>query len=41
VKSMLTPKYKNLPQRYHFFLDQLIEAYLSGKWDLPSADPGP
>jgi transcriptional regulator with GAF, ATPase, and Fis domain/CHASE2 domain-containing sensor protein len=41
VKSMLSPKYKNLPQRYHFFLDQLIEAYWSGKWELPSADPRP
>jgi transcriptional regulator with GAF, ATPase, and Fis domain/CHASE2 domain-containing sensor protein len=39
VKPILTPKYKNLPQRYHFFLDQLIEAYWSGKWDLSSVDP--
>lgn len=38
LKSALAPKYKNLPQRYHFFLDQLIETYGSGKWNLPDAD---
>jgi len=39
LKSLLAPKYKNLPQRYHLFLDQLIEAYWGGKWTLPSSDP--
>ena len=35
VKSKLAPKYKNLPQRYHFFLDQLIESCHRGEWKLP------
>jgi transcriptional regulator with GAF, ATPase, and Fis domain/CHASE2 domain-containing sensor protein len=39
LKSALGQKYKNLPQRYHLFLDQLIETYRSGKWNLPSAVP--
>lgn len=39
LKSTLLPKYKNLPQRYHLFLDQLIETHWSGKWTLPPVDP--
>ena len=32
VKSSLRPKYKNLPQRYHTILDEVVRAYLEGKW---------
>jgi len=35
IKATLLPKYKNLPHRYHFFLDQLIEAYRRGIWSIP------
>lgn len=31
VKSKLTSKYKNLPQRFHPYLDEIIEHYLSKK----------
>ena len=31
-KSSLRPKYKNLPQRYHTILDEVVRAYLDGKW---------
>jgi transcriptional regulator with GAF, ATPase, and Fis domain/CHASE2 domain-containing sensor protein len=41
LKSALLPKYKNLPQRYHLYLDQLIETHWSGRWTLPSAGPKP
>jgi transcriptional regulator with GAF, ATPase, and Fis domain/CHASE2 domain-containing sensor protein len=33
--TILKGKYKNLPQRYHQALDDVIEAYHSGKWDIP------
>jgi transcriptional regulator with GAF, ATPase, and Fis domain/CHASE2 domain-containing sensor protein len=32
VKEQSKPKYKNLPQRYHLFLDEIIEAYYKRKW---------
>jgi hypothetical protein len=32
VKQGLKPKYKNLPQRYHIILDEVIRSYLTGKW---------
>jgi len=32
LKKSLRPKYKNLPQRYHTILDEVVRAYLSGKW---------
>ena len=32
VKPSLKSKYKNLPQRYHTILDEVIQAYLDGKW---------
>lgn len=32
VRKTLRPKYKNLPQRYHTILDELIRAFLQGKW---------
>ena len=32
VKPSLKAKYKNLPQRYHTILDEVIRAYLDGKW---------
>ena len=31
-KNSLRPKYKNLPQRYHTILDEIVRAYLQGKW---------
>lgn len=32
TKNSLRPKYKNLPQRYHTILDEVVRAYLQGKW---------
>jgi transcriptional regulator with GAF, ATPase, and Fis domain len=32
VRSSLKPKSKNLPQRYHAYLDQVAEAYFRGRW---------
>jgi transcriptional regulator with GAF, ATPase, and Fis domain/CHASE2 domain-containing sensor protein len=32
TKDSLRPKYKNLPQRYHTILNEVIRAYLQGKW---------
>jgi DNA-binding NtrC family response regulator len=32
TKISLRPKYKNLPQRYHTILDEVVRAYLDGKW---------
>ena len=32
TKQNLRPKYKNLPQRYHTMLDELVRSYLAGKW---------
>jgi transcriptional regulator with GAF, ATPase, and Fis domain/CHASE2 domain-containing sensor protein len=32
LKPTLRAKYKNLPQRYHMILDEVIRAYLDGKW---------
>jgi hypothetical protein len=31
-KNSLRPKYKNLPQRYHTILDEVLRAFLQGKW---------
>ena len=35
VRSSLKPKTKNLPQRYHPFLEQVAEAYFRRVWSLP------
>lgn len=32
AKKSLKPKYKNLPQRYHTILDEVIRAYLLDQW---------
>jgi formate hydrogenlyase transcriptional activator len=32
VRRSLRPKYKNLPQRYHTILDEVIRSFLQGKW---------
>ena len=32
TRKSLRPKYKNLPQRYHTILDEVIRAYLQGRW---------
>ncbi|HEY6191668.1 MAG TPA: sigma 54-interacting transcriptional regulator [Bacteroidota bacterium] len=39
VLAAARPKYKNLPQRYHPYLDELIGAYSRGEWkkDPPTA----
>ncbi len=34
VRNSLRPKYKNLPQRYHTLLDEVVRSYLEGKWSL-------
>jgi transcriptional regulator with GAF, ATPase, and Fis domain len=34
AKSSLRPKAKNLPQRYHIYLEQVAEAYFRGRWKL-------
>ncbi len=34
VKATLKPKTKNLPQRYHRYLEQVAEAYFRGLWNL-------
>jgi len=35
MKRAAAPKYKNLPQRYHLFLSEIVETYHRGEWDLP------
>ncbi len=42
VKLNARPKFKNLPQRYHPYLDQIIESYHHGEWkiDQPTSAPG-
>jgi DNA-binding NtrC family response regulator/CHASE2 domain-containing sensor protein len=32
IRKSLRPKYKNLPQRYHTILDEVIRAFIQGKW---------
>ena len=32
IKENLRPKYKNLPQRYHTILDEVVRSYLKGMW---------
>ena len=32
ARKSLRPKYKNLPQRYHTILDEVVRAYLQGRW---------
>jgi DNA-binding NtrC family response regulator/CHASE2 domain-containing sensor protein len=32
LRKSLRPKYKNLPQRYHTILDEVVRSYLEGKW---------
>ncbi|MBM4160869.1 MAG: CHASE2 domain-containing protein [Ignavibacteria bacterium] len=32
TKQNLRPKYKNLPQRYHTILDEVVRSYVAGKW---------
>jgi transcriptional regulator with GAF, ATPase, and Fis domain/CHASE2 domain-containing sensor protein len=34
IKTSVRPKYKNLPQRYHFYLDEIVQAYCDGRWRL-------
>jgi transcriptional regulator with GAF, ATPase, and Fis domain len=34
VTSLSKPKYKNLPQRYHVYLDQLISSAYKGAWTI-------
>ncbi len=36
LRPKLRPKYKNLPQRYHPVLDEVIRAFLQGKWTIDS-----
>ncbi|MGH2568183.1 MAG: sigma 54-interacting transcriptional regulator, partial [Bacteroidota bacterium] len=38
IQPKLKPKYKNLPQRYHPLLNEIVRAYLQGKWALGSSD---
>ncbi|MCI0707063.1 MAG: sigma 54-interacting transcriptional regulator [Ignavibacteriae bacterium] len=38
VQPNIKSKYKNLPQRYHPVLNEVIRAYLQGKWSLDSVD---
>ncbi|MCC6396095.1 MAG: sigma-54-dependent Fis family transcriptional regulator, partial [Bacteroidetes bacterium] len=35
VRGSLKPKTKNLPQRYHLFLEQVAEAYFRRVWTIP------
>jgi transcriptional regulator with GAF, ATPase, and Fis domain len=35
-KGLLSPKMKNLPQRYHPYLEKVAEAYFRGLWKLDS-----
>ncbi len=35
VRGSLKPKTKNLPQRYHLFLEQVAEAFFRRLWSLP------
>ena len=35
ARSSLRPKAKNLPQKYHLYLDQVGEAFYRGVWRLP------
>ncbi|MDP2886388.1 MAG: sigma 54-interacting transcriptional regulator [Ignavibacteria bacterium] len=32
LRKSLRPKYKNLPQRYHTILDEVVRSYIEGKW---------
>ncbi|MCX6134958.1 MAG: sigma 54-interacting transcriptional regulator [Ignavibacteriales bacterium] len=34
LRQSLRPKYKNLPQRYHTILDEVVRSYLDGRWRL-------
>jgi transcriptional regulator with PAS, ATPase and Fis domain len=40
AREGLRPKMKNLPQRYHRFLEQAAEAYFRGLWQLPAGTTG-
>ena len=35
IRGSLKPKTKNLPQRYHLFLEQVAEAYFRRVWSIP------
>jgi hypothetical protein len=37
ARTALKPKTKNLPQKYHIFLEQVAEAHFRGLWKLPTA----
>jgi transcriptional regulator with PAS, ATPase and Fis domain/CHASE2 domain-containing sensor protein len=37
VQQASRPKYKNLPQRYHPFLDEVIASFHRGEWTIPSS----
>ena len=43
VQNLSKPKYKNLPQRYHRYLDEVISSAYKGQWtideELNSSDP--
>ncbi|MEE9288927.1 MAG: sigma 54-interacting transcriptional regulator [Bacteroidota bacterium] len=34
VRNAITPKYKNLPQRYHLYLTEIVDTYHRGDWKL-------
>ena len=34
VQSLSKPKYKNLPQRYHRYLDELLSSAYRGQWSI-------
>jgi transcriptional regulator with GAF, ATPase, and Fis domain len=40
VREGLKPKMKNLPQRYHKYLEEAAEAYFRGLWRLPAEPSG-
>jgi transcriptional regulator with GAF, ATPase, and Fis domain len=40
VLAAARPKYKNLPQRYHPYLDELVRSYGRGDWNIGPQIPG-
>ena len=40
VREGLKPKMKNLPQRYHRYLEEAAESYFRGLWQLPAEPSG-
>ncbi|HLX12645.1 MAG TPA: sigma 54-interacting transcriptional regulator [Bacteroidota bacterium] len=41
IKRVSSGKYKNLPQRYHPFLDEIIESFYRKKWTLRDGEKAP